>query len=165
MGPCRSDVEIRRAMNSQLTGAEPGLLRYYRMDEKASSGGTLRDLTGRSNGTLTGSVLYSLNGPAGPAANAGGGLWFRRRQRRGDLAAGRCRLLDGLYPGSVGQLRQQRALRAHFRALPQLDDQQHHPGPRQRPSPDLGLWVTRDGSTGVLVAKEPSKTTRGCTWP
>lgn len=73
----RSDVEIRRAMSSRLTGAEAGLLRYYRMDEKSNSGGTLRDLAGRSNGLVVGSALYALSGPKLAAApDAAGGLWF-----------------------------------------------------------------------------------------
>lgn len=76
-GLCRSEVELARAMTSRLTGAEPGLLRYYRMDEGAQSGGTLRDLAGRSNGTVNGTALYALSGPKlAPAADAAGGLWF-----------------------------------------------------------------------------------------
>ncbi len=152
-GLCRSDVEIRRAMNSQLTGAEPGLLRYYRMDEKASSGSTLKDLTGRSNGTLSGSVLYSLNGPKlAAAADAGGGLWFDGVSDSVTLPPVDADFSTGFTLEAWVNF----ASSGPYARILELCNGWTINSiilARDNGTPDLGLWVTRDGNTGILVAK------------
>ena len=73
----RTAEEIQRTQSCRLTGREAGLVRYYRMDDAWSSSGSLVDLAGIANGTVTGQALYSLAGPKlADAADAPGGLWF-----------------------------------------------------------------------------------------
>jgi len=73
----RSADEIKRCMSTRLTGTEAGLLRYFRMDEKASAAGVLQDLSGHNPAAVGGTAVYSLAGPKlAAAADAPGGLSF-----------------------------------------------------------------------------------------
>jgi hypothetical protein len=73
----RSEDEIKRTLGGRLTGGEVGLFRYFRLDEKSSCGGMLKDRTGKGAGAVGGTPLYSLSGPKlAAAADAAGGLWF-----------------------------------------------------------------------------------------
>lgn len=72
----RSAEEIQRTMNTRLTGAEPGLLRYLRLDETA--GAIARDRSGHADAKIVGTpCAYGLAGPTlDDAADAPGGLRF-----------------------------------------------------------------------------------------
>lgn len=73
----RSADEIKRTMNTRLIGTEANLERYFRMDEPASCGGTLRDLSGHNSALVSGTALYALSGPKlAMAADSPGGLSF-----------------------------------------------------------------------------------------
>ncbi len=151
-GLCRSDVEIKRAMSTRLTGAESGLLRYYRLDETAASGGWLRDLAGRGNAAVGGTAQYSLSGPKlAPAADAAGGLWFDGVSDYvtlppvdADFSAGFTieawvNFADSGSYARILELCRGWTVDSIIVA-------------REAGNANLGLWITRNGQTGVLLA-------------